>query len=164
MKRLPPSGFSLVEVTIAIGIFAFVIVGIIGLFPVGLKQREDSALETRAALISRQIFESIEAAGNLTNVSITVGEDERATVNLLDSLVLGYEVDGTAPGVNFESDIDKWSSGYVEQDVTTKSKITATNISGQLYRVDVEVGYPAVLPADKRRIYSFSRLAYTPAP
>jgi Tfp pilus assembly protein PilV len=156
------AGFSLVEVTIAIGIFAFVIVGIIGLFPVGLKQRQDAALETRAVLISRQIFESINAAGNLTNVSIAVGEDERANVNLVNPLVLGYQVDGTAPGVNFGSDTGKWDSGEVERDVTTKSKVTSTKISDQLYQVVVEVGYPAVLPADKRRKFSFSRLAYTP--
>jgi len=162
VKQFSNAAFSLVEVTIAIGIFAFVIVGIIGLFPIGVRQREESALEMRAALISRQIFESIEAAGNLTNVNITVGEDERKFVNLLDSLVLGYEIDGTAPGVNFESDIGKWESGYVEQDVTTKSKTTVEKISDQLYRVNVEVGYPAVLPASKRRIFSFSRMAYTP--
>ncbi len=163
MKPTHAAAFSLVEVTIAIGIFAFVLVGIIGLFPVGIRQREDSALETRAVMISRQIFESIEAAGNLTNVNITVGEDERVAVNLVDQpLVLGYEVDGTAPGVNFEGDIGKWNSGYVEQDVTTKSLITTTNLGGQLYRVDVQVGYPAILPSDKRRIYSFSRQAYTP--
>lgn len=162
MKRSSSAAFSLVEVTIAIGIFAFVIVGIIGLFPIGVRQREDSALETRAVMISRQIFESIEAAGNLTNVSIVVGEDERVNVNLLSPLVLGYEVDGTAPGVNFATDLSKWDSGYVEQDVTTKSKITTQRVSDQLYRVNVEVGYPAVLPASKRRILSFSRLAHTP--
>jgi len=163
MKKSCSAAFSLVEVTIAIGIFAFVIVGIVGLFPVGVRQREDSALETRAVMIGRQIFESIEAAGNLTNVNLIVGEDERVAVNLVDQpLVLGYEVDGTAPGVNFRGDIGKWDTGYVEQDVTTKSLITTTNVGGQLYRVDVQVGYPAILPADKRRVYSFSRLAYTP--
>jgi len=163
MKRSGTAAFSLVEVTIAIGIFAFVIVGIVGLFPVGVRQREDSALETRAVMISRQIFESIEAAGNLTNVNLAVGEDERVAVDLVaQPLVLGYEVDGTAPGVNFQGDIDKWDSGYVEQDVTTKSLVSTTNLGGQLYRVDVQVGYPAILPADKRRVYSFSRLAYTP--
>jgi uncharacterized protein (TIGR02598 family) len=163
MNKPSVAAFSLVEVTIAIGVFAFVIVGIVGLFPVGLRQRQDSALEMRAVIISRQIFESIEAAGNLTNVSMTVGEDERVSVDLAQNpLVLGYEVDGTAPGVNFKSDIGKWQSGYVEQDVTTKSIVTATKINDQLYRVDVEVGYPAVLPVDKRRIYSFSRMAYTP--
>lgn len=162
MKRSSIAAFSLVEVTIAIGIFAFVIVGIIGLLPIGVRQREESALETRAVLISRQIFESIDAAGNLTNVSITVGEDERTNVSFLDPLVLGYEIDGTAPGVPFWSDTGKWDSGYVEQDVTTKSKVTTEKISDRLYRVNVEVGYPATLPASKRRIYSFSRLAYTP--
>ena len=42
MKTTPPRGgeaFSLVEVTVAIGIFAFVIVGIIGLFPTALKMQ-----------------------------------------------------------------------------------------------------------------------------
>jgi len=157
------AGFSLVEVTIAIGIFAFVIVGIVGLLPVGFKQRQDAALETRAVMIGRQIFESIDAAGTLSSVNVSVGEDERVQVNLVDGpLVLGYERDGTAPGVNFKGDAGKWSSEYVEQDVVTKSIATATNLGGGLYRVDVDVGFPAMLPVDKRRIYSFSRLVYQP--
>ena len=48
----PPGGFSLVEVTIAIGIFAFVIVGILGLLPAGMRLRADSAADTRAVLIA----------------------------------------------------------------------------------------------------------------
>jgi len=45
------SGFSLVEVVIALGIVTFVIVAIVGMLPVGLRQANDSESETRAVNI-----------------------------------------------------------------------------------------------------------------
>jgi len=57
------SAFSLVEVTIAIGLFAFVMVGILGLFPTAARMRTDSALETRAVMIAQQLFSYVETAG-----------------------------------------------------------------------------------------------------
>lgn len=69
--RHPPSrlralvcsaGFSLVEVTVAIGIFAFVVVAVVGLFPAAMKMRSESALETRAAMIAQELFAAVRQA------------------------------------------------------------------------------------------------------
>lgn len=162
------SAFSLVEVTIAIGIFAFVIVAIMGLFPVALKQRGDSAFETRAVLIARQIFETVEAAGTLTDVVLTRGENDIVRTNISNitnastPLVLGYEYRGTEPGVCYANDpVNRWSSQTIEQDETAKARVTAAVVTNNLLRLTVDVGEPANLPADKRRIVSFSTLIAT---
>ncbi len=51
-----PSGFSLVEVMIAIGIVAFAVVGILTAFPVGIEAARDSRDENTATLIADDIF------------------------------------------------------------------------------------------------------------
>lgn len=163
------AGFSLVEVTIAIGIFAFVVVAIMGLFPIAMKQRSDAAFETRAVLIARQIFETVDAAGSLTNVVLTRGENDVVRTNLSNitnastPLVLGYEYRGTEPGVLYASDpAARWSSQTIEQDETAKARVTARVVTNSLLQLTVEVGEPANLPADKRRILTFTSLIYAP--
>lgn len=49
--RKPQHAFSLVEVTIALGILGFVILAVVGLLSVGLKSNQVSIEETRAALL-----------------------------------------------------------------------------------------------------------------
>lgn len=109
--------FSLVEVTIAIGIFAFVMVAILGLFPTATKMRADSALETRAVMIAQQIFSYVESAGSaatapgfapivfsVTNVAMRDGPalqpiNTRTNINLTNpgGIVLGYQNRSSMP-------------------------------------------------------------------
>lgn len=108
-----PDAFSLVEVTIAIGIFAFVIVGIIGLFPTALKMQSKSAVETRSSMIAQQVFDAIDASiakwtnpsGNVfTNIVLRDGPglipaNSRA-VDLTSAnrpIVLGYSAKSSMP-------------------------------------------------------------------
>jgi uncharacterized protein (TIGR02598 family) len=66
------SGFSLVEVVLAIGVIAFAIVAILGMFPVGLQTSHSSQDETRAAQIAQDILTSIasQVLGNYPSVKI----------------------------------------------------------------------------------------------
>ncbi|MCX6901672.1 MAG: hypothetical protein NT105_23580 [Verrucomicrobia bacterium] len=50
------SGFSLVEVMLAVGIVAFAVVGVLTAFPVGIEAARDSRDENTAALIADNIF------------------------------------------------------------------------------------------------------------
>jgi type II secretory pathway pseudopilin PulG len=58
MKRpLPQSAsFSLVEVTLALGVAAFCLIAVLGLFPTGLKTQQTSIEQTTANQIISQIF------------------------------------------------------------------------------------------------------------
>lgn len=123
--------FSLVEVTIAIGIFAFVMVGIIGLFPTALKQRSQGAVETRSAMIAEQLFASVRTSlqpgavitnPSLTNVILRDGpalvSDNSRNVNLLDQnkpIVVGYQATTSMPYYLFEQSGSKaWRDGIDE--------------------------------------------------
>src|SRR5438067_2326768 len=50
------NGFSLVEVTIALGIGAFCLIAIFGLLPVGLTSNRNSVEQTKAAGVATAVF------------------------------------------------------------------------------------------------------------
>jgi type II secretory pathway pseudopilin PulG len=165
------SGFSLVEVTIAIGIFAFVIVGIMGLFPVALQQRGDSAVETRAALVARQVFESIDSSSTFDKIFLPprflMGEEDP---NLGNKPVGSFPVTlhfgrtGTASLRAVDGDTD-WKDGTNQEGADALARVRIDAVGGAvpgLYRATVDFGWPASLSEDKRRRASFAKLVYLP--
>ena len=169
-------GFSLVEVTIAIGLFAFVMVGILGLFPTATRMRADSALETRAVMIAQQLYSYVEVSGveeeypsfavtfSVTNVALRDGPglDEKNTRDGIDILkpggvVLGYFNRSSMPYYFFDKP-DAWTNmppkvpdaeaTTLQNEITTLARIFAEEIpSGcHKYRVVVEVRSPASAP------------------
>lgn len=59
--RHAASGFSLVEVVIALGIIAFALVAVLGVFPTGLSSNRTSVSDTRAAALANAVFATIDA-------------------------------------------------------------------------------------------------------
>jgi type II secretory pathway pseudopilin PulG len=174
------AGFSLVEVTIAIGIFAFVIVGILGLLPAGMKMRADSAAETRGVLISEELFAAVRASPSVTNMTFRDGpglmaDNNRTNINLLNrQVVLGYPSQTTVPFWSFDKNPGgSWTNaGGADAEVAESSinaidalaRLSATNVPGApgLYRVTVDVRAPASIPLANSRPISFSTLVYSP--
>ncbi len=164
-------GFSLVEVTIAIGIFAFVMVAILGLFPVALRQRTDAALETRAVLVAQQVFQSILSSTNTSQIFLPplflMGEEDPNLRNkALNSfpVTMHYGRTGTAALGIFDGE-SGWSSGVTETDADAVSRVRIDPVGSAapgLYRATVDYGRPANLPEAKRRNFSFSKLVYLP--
>jgi type II secretory pathway pseudopilin PulG len=171
-ERLPalrfPAGFSLVETVVAIGIFAFVIVGIVALFPTGLKQQAQSANESLGVLVAQQIMASIAAAGSLTDVNVAIGDNTNRPVNLLASpLVLGFRGGNSLPVFCFDNDgpaalawHDPPSSAdfqsMMSEGIVAVAKAEVSEIRPGLYRINIDVGSPATVPLDKRQIDSFA--------
>lgn len=54
--------FSLVEVTLAVGIVAFAFLAIVGLLPVGLKSARDAGLRNAVAMTERTLAEALRSA------------------------------------------------------------------------------------------------------
>lgn len=168
-------GFSLVEVTVAMGIFAFVAVGILGLLPAALKLRAESAQETRAVMIAEELFASISAAGSLTNVVVRdgpAGEPRNSQwVDLTkDKVLIGYPPQTTVPyalwSTRGRSPDEVWETGQldswaIDNDIQTLALLSATNVPGTpgLYRVTCQIRTPATLPLAKSKPTSFSTLA-----
>ena len=173
-------GFSLVEVTISIGIFAFVIVGIIGMLPAGMRMRAESAAETRGVLISEELFAAVRTATNLSAVEVRDGpalqQRNNQSVDLRSqAVVIGYPSQTTVPFFLWGGDRsvgapdDAWIRGQlhpgaVGNAIDTLARLSATNVSGNLYRVTVEVRAPASVPLANTRPAVFSTLVYSPAP
>jgi len=55
----PAEAFSLVETVLALGILAFSLMAILGLFPVGFRQATSVTAETHGAQIAREIFATL---------------------------------------------------------------------------------------------------------
>lgn len=173
------AAFSLVEVTVAIGIFAFVVVGILGLIPTALKLRAESAQETQAVLIAEELLAAVRASSSITNVIVRDGpalqERNNRSVNLDGGqvAVLGYAAQTTVPyyfwGPGDRPPGPPWFDGQLgdatDNDITTLARISATRIPGSpgLYRVEVQVRTPAMLALTNTQPITLTTLFYSPS-
>lgn len=176
-----PGGFSLVEVVIAIGIFAFVIVGIVGLFPAALRIRAQSSLDTRATMVAQQMMAAIDSSPSLTNVVIPTGtytgDPATKTNNLLTAAfptVLGYQARSTLPYWIYQTSPNaSWTNaGAADTDIgdsVRQNQIdvlmrlsASTNNLTNLAQITIEVRSPAALPLANSRVVTFT--TYRPFP
>ena len=67
MKNQSTNGFSLVEVSVALGIVAFALIAILGLVPVGMKSARDAENDTRSSLIAQDAYNRIRAKMTINN-------------------------------------------------------------------------------------------------
>ena len=171
-QALPLAGFTLVESVIAIGLFAFVIVGIVGLFGSALERQRQASFETRAVLMAQQITARFASAASLTRLSLITGEDTntRATIytnfdirpansTATSAFTVYYQQDGTAAGY-MEGNSNNYASAFVPaaiSNVSTKALVTVSQEPGKpgLFRMNFEVSEPANLPANARKKQTF---------
>jgi type II secretory pathway pseudopilin PulG len=164
------SAFTLIESVVAIGIFAFVIVGIVGLFGAALERQRQASFETRAVMISQQTLARIRAANSSNSISLTRGQsnDLRSftNINLLTAPAVGfYQQDGTECSGISANDSD-WTGANIPtavSNVVAKSRTRLTPLGNGLFQVDIEVSEPANLPFTARRYTNtFTTLATFP--
>ena len=134
------TGFSLVEIVLAIGIISFAIVAIMGMFPVALRSAQESQRETRAALIAQDIYSNIGSVTG-TNRTIPIGTNSSVSVNLATTNLfsLSYDQDGnilgtgTIAGAIFRADVtvspDSPTVGLSRVQTMVVSPATATSNS-----------------------------------
>ncbi|GAB4182566.1 MAG: hypothetical protein Fur0032_23590 [Terrimicrobiaceae bacterium] len=101
MKRpnSPQAAFSLIEVSMAIGIVAFAFLGILTLLPAGLKSVRDSSVRNTVSLTERAVAESLRSATSAdgTNFTFYVGTNSYTyqTGNPLSTLLPAFTSAGT---------------------------------------------------------------------
>lgn len=158
------SAFSLVEVTLALGVMAFALVGIMAMFPMAMQAARESQQETRATFISQAIFSDLSSGTNASARQLAIGTNltsaqDRLAVNLASAsqIVLGFDEDGLPVGTNsasgFTSGIQNPRWVYAAQ-VT----ISTNNLIPGLSRVEVEVTAPAAAARTNRTSYPFITL------
>jgi uncharacterized protein (TIGR02598 family) len=69
MKRASHCAFSLVEVTLALGIAAFCLIAVFGLIPVGVQTNRNAASQTAATNIMAAVVADLRATPTTTNTS-----------------------------------------------------------------------------------------------
>ncbi len=154
-----PAGFTLVEIALAVGIFAFAIVAIMALFPVGLKSASESRIQTIVAQIARTVLSDLRTgdfkaarvvtspppANPLTFTAFDLSQPAAPTVYLL------YKSDGT---VLAASTAAKYASGDVTGDFFVKidSKLVQAT-APVLAQVTVTVEAPAAAKSANRTAY-----------
>jgi type II secretory pathway component PulJ len=146
-------GFSLVEVVVAVGLFAFVIVGILAMFPIGLRQHARSANDFAAVQAAGKVMTLIGAATNRMDVSNFLSAN--TTTN-----VIGVSVKD--PSVWQALDAGVWSGGTLQTGVDALVRVLAEPIGGVLHRVTFDVSYPAAAAITNRQVESFTTLVHKP--
>lgn len=160
----------------AIGIFAFVAVAILGLLPAALKIRAESVQETLGVMIAQQLLSSVDAASSLTNVVFPTGaytgNPPVTTNNLLDqSTVMGYLVGTSFPFWHYYNNPGAtWTNAGAADTAAVESsrnnigaiaRVSVTNASStltNLVRVTVEVRAPVSLALSNSRVLTFTTL------
>lgn len=167
-------GFSLVEIVVAIGIFAFAAVAILSLFSVALKMRADASLETRSFIIAEEVFSSIRMSGSIKDAMFRDGPAlqirNNQTVDLTrDKVVLGYPTNATVPfglwhSARGQSPQQIWQNGALEPWALANQITTLAYVRGEatsqpnLYRIICEVRTPASLPLSKSKVITYATL------
>lgn len=173
------AGFSLVEIVLALGIFAFAAVSILSLFSVALRLRSDSSLETRAFIIAEEVYASIAMSGGPKAAVFRDGPALHARNNQRVDLtrgkvLLGYPSDTTTPFGLWHPSRGQdpqvvWENGItqpwaMDNQIQTLALASAhpTSPGSSLYRVVCQVRTPATLPLSKSKVETFVTLFQSP--
>lgn len=155
------SGFSLIEITLAIGVIAFALVAILGLFPVAARSAVESQRETRAALIAQQIFADLRAADG-SNRFLVTGPDPLLNTNGVNiaqpgTTVIAYDQDGRAVTSLAAA---AFSNSYRTGNATILAQIIVSTNTGisNLSRAEATIQAPAAAPSTNRSSHTFVTL------
>lgn len=157
-------GFSLVEVALATGLFAFVVVGIIAMFPAGMKQQSFSAMENVAVNAARQILSAAVVATNASEIRlITEGGNDMVVKNLVASpVVLGFAPGSMVPERDFGGGgAAAWQSG-TEANLQVLVRASLEWRDDEVHVLRVEASAPAAAPLENRRLETFTTLVAFP--
>jgi uncharacterized protein (TIGR02598 family) len=156
MRRRPHTGFSLVEVVIALGIVSFAVLAIVGMMPMALKSAQESMRETDATLIAQRIFAELKT-GSGANRTLTIspnGIPHPLALSANSTNNLAFTQDGMPQAflASTNSPQDAFYDFYAQISVLTDTGVD------NLSRVQIDIAAPAAAPAANRTTNSFTTL------
>ena len=156
MAQRPPTGFSLVEVVIALGIVSFAVLAIVGMLPMALKSAQESMRETDATLIAQRIFAELKT-GSGANRTLTIspnGIPHALALSANSTNNLAFTQDGMPQAflASTNSPQDAFYDFYAQISVLTNTGVA------NLSRVQIDIAAPAAAPAANRTTNSFTTL------
>lgn len=108
LRRPSPSGFSLIEVTIALGIATFCLVALFALLPIGLNTNRDTIEQTIATSIAANIASDIRASLQAQVEAKKTGATAPTKSSL--QIDLPFDVNGNVIATNGQT----WMGGFNE--------------------------------------------------
>lgn len=147
------SGFSLIEVVVALGVVAFAIVAILGLVPTGLQTSRNSQNDSRAAQIAQAVFASLasQAPRQFSNISLPLDDNSPVSFDLSQSETKSFYADndgklvGTVASAAYEitaatnKSPTGFDQGYANQVTLTVAWPPAANPTTQTKRDFVRI-------------------------
>jgi prepilin-type N-terminal cleavage/methylation domain-containing protein len=162
------SGFTLLEILIATGLFAIAVTGLIALFPMVQRVSREGEEEARATLIAQNILDALPLSAPSGSFSLATGAsggtlrfetvDPHGTSEHF--VAYGASCEPLFPLVREHSDIPATDPEAL--DITTL-RLTVTPSLPGLVRTEVDVASPASAPASGRTTHHFVRLFPMPA-
>ena len=149
-EALPsPSGFSLAETVIALGIVTFALVGILGLFPVALQSSSASQTETRGTLVARTVLGDLQGPSP-GDAFLATGPDvtsDRQSINLAASQTQYAVYSGTGQALALgDAALFSGGTGLPDAAFLLRLTIQANDPSPGLSRVVLNLVSPPGLP------------------
>ncbi|MFZ4776236.1 MAG: type IV pilus modification PilV family protein [Terrimicrobiaceae bacterium] len=157
------NAFSLIEIVLALGVIAFALVGIMGLFPVAMKSAQESQRETRATLIAQQIFSDLRVLSG-TNRMLVRGASAGSSPAILTNFNLSQNTTAfmayDAEGRGQPNTLDAASFSNSMPDAAFLASIASDTNTGvsNLSRVQTTIETPASAPSTNRSRYTFVTL------
>ena len=132
MKKQFTSAFSLIELTVTIGIAAFCLIAVLGLMPVGMRTNRNATSQTAATNIMAAVISDLRATPKANNNS------SQFAITFGTPATLYFDGSGqftTTPGANSRYQLNvTWygttGSRYADLKVTWPAAATTANASG----------------------------------
>ncbi len=120
------SGFSLVEVTLALMVMAIGILSIMSLFPAGLDQNVRSIADTHAAFFAEEVFGGLQARAETNWAGLAEAQLSVAASNMWSGMTNRVHVTGTNVVMNKYEYKDTSSSGNIYEDHALRYRLVLT--------------------------------------
>lgn len=127
------SGFTLVEVALAVMAVGLGLMTIIGLFPAGLQNASDDAADTRAGLFAEAVFNGMRGAATNNDVAVWDGAFIGSSMMAEG---MNVQFDGAAHAIRFPASAPDAPDNYLRY-VLTLGQVTAG--PGKIYSVTLSL-------------------------
>jgi len=168
MPRHPRRAFSLLEILIALGLFAIVITTLVSLFPTALRADKESDEETRALFIASGVMEALPGADGrgapllATGMSSSIPLWENLRMDKTTNFFVAYNNSCEPMRQLTAEEAEHPLPDHSALAVMTLNLISKSSLPGMI-TAEISVASPAAAPASGRTIRRFTRLIPVPA-